>query len=98
MRALAEGVRTTQNAAEQAWRDYRARFEGVDKAMSDATDKLAQTLADSLTEFREFAQNVDREMAAAVGRLSNTMTQIEEYAESLDDYVEQARNSREAAE
>lgn len=98
MRALAEGVRTTQNAAEQAWRDYRARFEGVDKAMSDATDKLAQTLADSLTEFREFAQNVDREMAAAVGRLSNTMTQIEEYAESLDEYVEQARSSREAAE
>lgn len=98
MKALAEGVRTTQNVAEQAWRDYRARFEGVDKAMSDATDKLAQTLADSLTEFREFAQNVDREMAAAVGRLSNTMTQIEEYAESLDEYVEHARRGQEAAE
>lgn len=98
MRALAENVRMTQNAAEQAWRDYRARFEGVDKAMADATDKLAQTLADSMTEFREFAQNVDREMAAAVSRLSNTMTQIEEYAESLDEYVEEARNAREAAE
>jgi len=98
MKSLAEGVRATQDAAEQAWHDYRARFEGVDRALSEATEKLAQTLADSLTEFREFAQNVDREMAAAVGRLGNTMTQIEEYAESLDEYVEQARSQREAAE
>lgn len=98
MKSLAEGVRATQDAAEQAWQDYRARFEGVDRSLSEATEKLAQTLADSLTEFREFAQNVDREMAAAVGRLGNTMTQIEEYAESLDEYVEQSRSQREAAE
>lgn len=98
MKSLAEGVRATQDAAEQAWHDYRARFEGVDRSLSEATEKLAQTLADSLTEFREFAQNVDREMAAAVGRLGNTMTQIEEYAESLDEYVEQTRSQREAAE
>ena len=94
MKALVDGVRATQDAAEQAWSDYRARFEGVDKALANATDKLAQTLADSLSEFREFAQNVDREMAAAVGRLGNTMTQIEEYAESLDEYVEQTRVDR----
>ena len=98
MKSLAEGVRATQDAAEQAWHDYRARFEGVERSLSEATEKLAQTLADSLTEFREFAQNVDREMAAAVGRLGNTMTQIEEYAESLDEYVEQTRSQREAAE
>jgi len=94
MRALVEGVRATQGAAEKAWTDYRARFEGVDKALANATDKLAQTLADSLSEFREFAQNVDREMATAVGRLGNSMTQIEEYAESLDEYVEQTRAAR----
>lgn len=94
MKVLAEGVRTTQDAAEQAWRDYRARFEGVDRALSQATEKLAETLGDSLTEFRKFAQDTDREMASAVSRLANTMTQIEEYAESLDQFVEDNRNSR----
>lgn len=98
MKALAESIRGTQDAAELAWRDYRARFEGVDRALSDATDKLAETLGDSLTEFRNFAQETDREMASAVGRLGNMMTAIEEYAESLDDYVEQTRTVREAAE
>lgn len=98
MKGLAEDVRATHSAAAGAWQDYRARFEGVDRSLADATDKLAQTLADSLTQFRDFAQKVDREMASAVGRLGNTMTQIEEYAEALDEFVEHSRSSKEPAE
>lgn len=98
MHSLADSIRSTQQSAEAAWSDYRARFEGVDQALSKATEKLAETLGDSLTEFRKFAQETDRQMAAAVSRLSNTLTQIEEYAESLDDFVEETRTIREAAE
>lgn len=98
MTALAGSIRATQEAAESAWRDYRGRFEGVDRSLSDATDKLAETLGDSLTEFRKFAQETDREMASAVSRLGNMMTAIEEYAGSLDDYVDEVRTTREAAE
>lgn len=98
MKSLAEGVRATQEAATQAWQDYRARFENVDQALSASTQLLAQTLGDSLTEFRKFAQDTDREMASAVSRFSNTLTQIEEYAESLDEYVEETRGLKEAAE
>ena len=99
MRELAEGVKQTHAAAEGAWRDYRARFEGVDRAMAETTERLASTLGDSLTEFRRFAQDTDRELAAAVGKLAGTVTQIEEYAGALDEYVDQARGNRaEAAE
>lgn len=98
MKELSASIRETQKSAEDAWRDYRARFEGVDKALAEATDKLAETLGDSLTEFRKFAQDTDREMASAVSRLGNMMAQIEEYAESLDNYVEDTKNMREAAE
>lgn len=98
MRSLAESIRTTQQAAETAWSDYRARFEGVDRALAGATEKLASTLGDSMTEFRKFAQEIDREMASAVSRLSNAVNQIEEYAGSLDDFVEESRTMREAAE
>lgn len=95
MKALAASIRETQGAAEGAWNDYRARFEGVDRALSEATGKLAETLGDSLTEFRTFAQDTDREMASAVSRLGNIMTQIEEYAESLDDFVNSLRDDAE---
>src|SRR5690606_16946522 len=76
MKSLAEGLRGTQDAAEQAWHDYRGRFEGVDRALADTTDKLGQTLSDSLTQFRKFAQDTDREMAAAVSKLGMTLTAI----------------------
>ncbi|MGY2733616.1 anti-phage ZorAB system protein ZorA [Sphingomonas sp. UYP23] len=94
MRELADGVKQTHAAAEGAWRDYRARFEGVDRAMAETADRLAATLGESLTEFRRFAQDTDREMAAAIGKLATTVSQIEEYAEALDEFVEQGRGPR----
>jgi hypothetical protein len=98
MTSLSDGIRATQEAAEEAWREYRARFEAVDRALAAATEKLAETLGDSLTEFRKFAQDTDREMASAVSRLGNTLTQLEDYVGSLDEYVEETRGLREAAE
>lgn len=98
MQALAEGVRHTHAAAAQAWQDYRTRFESVDRSLADATSNLAETLGDSLTEYRKFAQETDRELAAAVSKLGITLTNIEEYAEALDEYVEEVRGMQEAAE
>ncbi|MDP1598721.1 anti-phage ZorAB system protein ZorA [Phenylobacterium sp.] len=97
--ALADGIKETQSAAETAWRDYRARFEGVDKALAQTAEKLGQTLGDSFDEFRRFAQSFDSEMAAAVSKLSTTATAIEEYAGALDEYVDERKKSTlEAAE
>ncbi len=91
LRTLADGIRETQEAAETAWRDYRGRFEGVDKSLALTTSKLGETLGDSFEEFRKFAQGFDSEMAGAVSKLGNALTAIEEYAGSLDEYVEGTR-------
>jgi hypothetical protein len=87
---LAEGIRATQAAAEKAWSDYRARFEEVDKALETTTVKLGETLGDTFNEFRRFAQDTDRELGAAVSKLSSTLTAIEDYAEALNDHLETA--------
>ena len=93
---LAKGIRETQEAAETAWTDYRARFENVDKALERTTVKLGETLEGTFGEFKRFAADTDRELASAVGKLSGALTSIEEYAESLNDYVE-AKTKSEAA-
>lgn len=99
LNSLADGIRETQSAAEEAWLEYRARFEGVDKSLEQAALKLGQTLGDSLDEFRKFAQQTDRELASAMGKLSNVLSSIDDYAEALDGYVEDGRKARaEAAE
>jgi ABC-type transporter Mla subunit MlaD len=91
--ALSEGIKETQAAAEEAWHEYRARFEGVDKALAQTAEKLGETLGDSFDEFRRFAQSFDTEMGAAVQKLSSGLTAIEDYAGALDQYVDETRKS-----
>jgi uncharacterized protein YukE len=93
---LANGIRETQEAAESAWTDYRARFESVDKALAQTTTKLGETLEGTFGEFKRFAAETDRELGAAVSKLSGALTAIEEYAESLNDYVETKKQSEAA--
>lgn len=96
LRDLAEGIRETQESATKAWTEYRARFEGVDKSLEKTTVRLGETLEGTFGEFKRFAQDTDRELASAVGKLSGALTAIEEYAESLNAYVE-ANGQAEAA-
>lgn len=88
MRTLAEGVRQTHTAAEAAWRDYRARFEGVDKSLEGAAIKLVETLDTSLKSFGAFASKFDSELAKSVSKLDNKAAVIEDHAEGLEETLE----------
>ena len=99
LQKLADGIRETHGAAENAWSDYRARFEDVDKALEQTTVRLGETLEGTFGEFKKFAAETDHQLASAVGKLSGALTAIEEYAESLNDYVEAQKQPQfEAAE
>ncbi len=91
LKALAEEMRATQEAAEGAWQDYRARFEGVDRALAGAVEKMGETVGGSLDQFRSFALDFDMQLAGAVTKLSSTLDAIEDYAESLDQFVDRSR-------
>ena len=96
-KALSEGIRETQTSAELAWRDYRARFEGVDKSLEKTTEALADSLNNSLGTFSEFARKFDSELAAAVGKLGASLDSIDTYANSLDEFVDDTRRRAPAA-
>lgn len=99
LQELATSIRDTQDAAETAWSEYRARFENVDKSLANTTEKLGETLGDTFAEFKRFAADTDRELAAAVGKLSGALSAIEDYAEELSKHVDAQRQTRfEAAE
>ena len=99
LQELAVSIRDTQDAAENAWTEYRARFENVDKSLATTTEKLSETLGDTFSEFKRFAADTDRELAAAVGKLAGALSAIEDYAEELSKHVEAQRQQRfEAAE
>ena len=98
MRALAEQMKGTSAAAEEAWDDYRKRFAEVDKSLAIAAEKMSSTLGDSLSQFSAFATKTDNALADAVSKLSSAISPIEDYAEALSDYVEQQSKAKETAE
>lgn len=91
LRKLADEITDVQSAAEDAWQDYRNRFEQVDKALEASLSKLGGTLDGSFSSFREFAQKLDSELGSAVGKLQGVLSPIEEYAEALERYVDGLR-------
>lgn len=98
MRGLADQMKGTFGAAEEAWANYRQRFAEVDKALANSADKMSVTLGDSLEKFASFARKTDSELAGAVSKLAITLSSIEDYAESLDKYVDQRAKAAEPAE
>jgi ABC-type transporter Mla subunit MlaD len=99
MKKLTEQMEDTHQAAEKAWNDYHRRFAEVDKALAVAAERMASTLGDSLSQFSTFATKTDTALADAVGKLSGALSPIEDYAESLSEYVDLQRSgSTRAAE
>jgi hypothetical protein len=91
LQALAREIKQAQTAAEQAWLDYRGRFETVDKSLASTMTIFSETLGNSLRDFNSFAQDVDTAMAGAISKLSVPLDQMNTYAESLDGFVEAQR-------
>jgi hypothetical protein len=105
MRGLAEQMKETYEAAEEAWSEYRARFAEVDRSLAQAAEKMSSTLGDSLDQFAKFAQKTDVALADAVGKLDSGLSPIQdladslvEYAEKLDGYANSKRPIAEPAE
>ncbi|GEM_PF-2177153 len=94
MQQLVSEVKNVQEAAADAWGNYSERFDGVDKALEGSVLKLGETLGDSMDRFRQFATELDLEMAKAVSQLNGPVSVIEDYAEALDEYVQERRKSR----
>lgn len=88
MTALTTEITDTQDSARNAWEDYRIRFDGVDQSLGKTFEQMTSTLSDSMNEFRKFAQEVDSEMARAIGRLSSSMSIIQESTETLVEFVD----------
>jgi hypothetical protein len=99
LKTLAAGIRATEEAAADAWRDYRARFEGVDQSLAQSLDRMGGALADALQQLRDFAGKIDQELATAVLRLATPLDAIQDSGEAIRQFAASVRPAdREAAE
>jgi len=94
LKELGAGIEETQSAASAAWHDYRARFEGVDQALAKSLDGISQALADALRELRQFAVELDTQMAKVVDRLATSLNAIEDQGQAISEYAEALQQER----
>lgn len=97
-RELAEETAATQVAANQAWAEYRARFEAVDRSLGEALQKMREGLDDALGAQGRFVTEFDAEMAKAVGKLASRLDVVEDQSENLGDVADQLGKTAEALE
>ena len=98
-RELAATIRQAQAEAGNTFQSYQARFAQLDKELGDALQGFGQHMTGAFDEFRKFAVQFDAALGQAVSKLGASLGAIEDYAGSLDDFVEkQARLFREPAE
>lgn len=85
--AMATGFRDSAAAAAQAWSDYRARFEGVDKALADALDKIRDASAEHAGHLNGQIGRIDTAFAGAVDKLAAALEPLQELAASVEDVL-----------
>ncbi|HEY3798528.1 MAG TPA: anti-phage ZorAB system protein ZorA [Caulobacteraceae bacterium] len=93
MSDLAAGVRETQEAAAEAWADYRARFADVDQALERTLQQMATTLSTTLSDFRKFGQDMDVQMGEAISRLAPVIERMKDNTDEIADFAEALRAS-----
>lgn len=90
MRSIAQSLKATSEAAEQAWADYRARFNEVDEALGraltalvSATDGHAQNINDRVAQVDETLGKGVSQLAAALRPLENLSDTVEDLSSAL---------------
>jgi hypothetical protein len=82
---IARSLSETSDAAGKAWTDYRARFQGVDEALGEALDRIANASREHADQLTVQVGRMDKALAESVDRLHTALDQLSDLAAALED-------------
>ena len=92
MSEISDKLGETAEAATKAWREYRSRFEDVDKALAAALDKIKDASGEHASALNEQTGRIDKALADAVDRLKSALDPLSDLAESMEDLIGRLRD------
>lgn len=90
---IADRLSATSDAATEAWAEYRARFEDVDKALGASIEQIRNASGEHATHLNEQIGRMDNALAGAVDRLSAALEPLTELADQIDDLLGQMKTA-----
>jgi len=86
--ALAQTMHGTACAAQDAWNDYKGRFEQVDENLENIFSEIVKQIESNQTGMKDFATKLDGELAKAVSQFANAVQPVSELADTLEAFTE----------
>lgn len=99
LREISGALTATAQAAENAWADYRARFNEVDKSLGEALNLLSEAAGSHAKNLNDRVSQVDEALAKGVSQLAAALRPLESLSDTVEDLSATLMNSQsEAAE
>lgn len=88
IKTIADGIDASNEAAKEAWTEYRERFSEVDDALVAAVERIGNTTRDHADNLNTYVGKVDEGMAGAVQNLRAALDRIGDLADALEDLAQ----------
>ena len=85
MREISGALRSTAEAAENAWSDYRARFNDVDKSLGEALNLLTEAAGSHAQNLNDHVNQVDEALSKGVSQLAAALRPLESLSDTVED-------------
>src|SRR5690606_29160625 len=85
MRELSEALKTTAETAENAWSDYRSRFNEVDKSLGEALNLLTEAAGSHAQNLNERVSQVDEALSKGISQLAAALRPLESLSDTVED-------------
>lgn len=98
-RQMAQALKDTARAAEQAWSDYRARFAEVDRALGEALVQLTDAASSHSRNLNERVAQIDTALGNGIAQLAGALEPLTTLRDTVEELADALTGpSREAAE
>jgi len=85
MREISSALRSTAEAAQNAWGDYRARFNEVDRALGEALNLLTDAAGSHAQNLNERVGQIDEALAKGISQLAAALRPLESLSDTVED-------------
>jgi methyl-accepting chemotaxis protein len=94
IRNISQLLQTTLQTTAEQWQRYEQRFKGVDDSLGLVLDRIIRSVQENLDTLATFVTKIDEKLSGAVDKLGGGITELGEFAESMEQITTRLNGNR----